>query len=476
MTLGVAAEEDARLPDPLCSLPTICANGKRMSDEREVSGDLVSARPQGAPAGLRQAFSALRYQDFRRFWIGAALSNIGTWMQNVTVPYVIFLITRSATWVGFAAFCQLFPGVVLGPVAGWLADRFERRKLLLLGQVAQALLALALWWAWVSDLRDPRLLVVLLTLNGAAFGVIMPAWQAFVTELVPRRALLNAITLNSAQFNGARAVGPAIGGLILGRFGPSWAFLANAVSFLTVIVALLMVRPPPVRRRRSRRRILREFAEGLTHVRRQPGLLLAVALVGVVFFLGNPVFQLVPVFAKRVFRVGPLRYGLLGAAYGIGAILGAVGLGFLGDRFCHSSFIVAGMLLYGISLVGLGLVPRYNAGFAFLVLGGIAFLTVIAVLNTSVQLLVAEEVRGRVLAIYMMSLTGSYPLGALLQGWLADRISAPETVIAAGGLLGLAGLVLALRPSLARSLDDHSDADGREPVTPLEAEPAASAI
>src|SRR5205823_1894756 len=193
MTLGVAAEEDARLPDPLCSLPTICANGKRMSDEREVSGDLVSARPQGAPAGLRQAFSALRYQDFRRFWIGAALSNIGTWMQNVTVPYVIFLITRSATWVGFAAFCQLFPGVVLGPVAGWLADRFERRKLLLLGQVAQALLALALWWAWVSDLRDPRLLVVLLTLNGAAFGVIMPAWQAFVTELVPRRALLNAI-------------------------------------------------------------------------------------------------------------------------------------------------------------------------------------------------------------------------------------------------------------------------------------------
>jgi MFS family permease len=201
--------------------------------------------------------------------------------------------------------------------------------------------------------------------------------------------------------------------------------------------------------------------------------MLAVALVGVVFFLGNPVFQLVPVFAKRVFGVSALRYGLLGAAYGIGAILGAVVLGFVGDRFRRSAFVPAGMLLYGVSLVGLGLVPRYNAGFAFLVLGGMAFLTVIAVLNTSVQLLVAEEVRGRVLAIYMMGLTGSLPLGALLQGWLADRIGAPATVIAAGGLLGLVGLVLALRPSLARSLDEHRH---EEPVAPLEAEPAASAI
>jgi MFS family permease len=454
----------------------IWENGRGVGSEREGSGPLAEARPQGTPTGLRQAFSALRYRDFRRFWTGAALSNAGTWMQNVTVPYVILLITRSATWVGVAAFCQLFPSVILGPVAGSLADRFDRRKLLLFGQVAQALLALSLWWAWVSHHRDPRLLVVLLTGNGAAFGVVMPAWQAFVTELVPRRALLNAITLNSAQFNGARAIGPAIGGLILGRFGPSWAFLANAVSFLAVIAALLTVRPQTARRVRSRRRILGEFAEGLAYVRRHPGLLLAVTMVGVVFFLGNPVFQLVPVFAQRVFRVGPTRYGLLGAAYGIGAVLGAVVLGFLGDRFRRSSFVVAGTLLYGISLVGLGLVPRYRAGFTFLVLGGIAFLAVIAVLNTSVQLLVTEEIRGRVLAIYMMVLTGSLPLGALLQGWLADRIGAPATVILAGGLLCLAGLVLALRPSLARSLDDHRHQAGLEPGPALEAEPAASAI
>lgn len=440
-----------------------------------VTQEDASARPEGRPAGLRQAFSALGHKDFRRFWIGAVVSNIGSWMQNVTVPYVILLITHSATWVGVAAFSQLFPSVVLGPVSGWLADRVERRKLLLMGQAAQAVLALALWWAWVSNLRDPRLLVALLALNGAAFGLIMPAWQVFVTELVPRRDLLNAITMSSAQFNGARAIGPALGGLILGRFGPSWAFLANAVSFLTVIVALLLMHPPQMRRAPSERRILGQFAEGLAYARRHPGLIMAVALIGIVFFLGNPVFQLVPVFAERVYRVGPTRYGLLGAAYGIGAVVGALVLGFVGDRIRRSRVVVVAVLLYGISLAGLGLVPVYAAGFALLVLGGVGFLAVVAVLNTSVQLIVAEEVRGRVLAIYMMTLTGSYPLGALLQGWLADRIGAPATVIIAGGLLVLVGLVLASRPALPGLLDEHSHRRGWEPDPALEASPPTPA-
>jgi MFS family permease len=444
----------------------------KVSEVIEDAEELASARPPGRRVGLRHAFSALAHRDFRRFWIGAAVSNIGTWMQNVTVPYVILLITGSATWVGIAAFSQLFPTVILGPLSGYLADRFDRRKLLIMGQGAQALLSLAVWWAWVANLRDPRLLVALLALNGAAFGLTMPAWQAFVTELVPRRDLLNAITLNSAQFNGARAVGPAVGGLILASFGPSWAFLANAVSYLTVIVALLLVHPPRRLRVASERRILGQFADGLAYVRRHPGLMVAVATVGVVFFLGSPIFQLVPVFAERVYGVGPSRYGLLGAAYGIGAVVGALALGFVGDRIRRSGVVVAALILYGSGLVGLGLVRTYGAGFVLLIVSGVAFLAIIAVLNTSVQLLVAEEVRGRVIAIYMMTLTGCYPIGALLQGWLTDRIGAPTTVLMSGSLLVLAGLVMVLRPAIPRYLDGHVHRHSPVPDPAVEADTA----
>ena len=443
-----------------------------MTELVEQVEDLASARPQERRVGLRQAFGALSHRNFRRFWIGAAFSNIGTWMQNVTVPYVVLLITGSATWVGIAAFSQLFPTVILGPVSGYLADRFDRRKLLIAGQSAQALLSLTIWGAWVANLRDPRLLVALLALNGAAFGLTMPSWQAFVTELVPRRDLLNAVTLNSAQFNGARAVGPAAGGLVLASFGPSWAFLANALSFVAVIVALVLLRPPPRLRVVSERRILGQFVDGLAYVRRHPGLLVAVGTVGIVFFLGSPIFQLVPVFAERVYHVGPSRYGLLGTAYGIGAVVGAVVLGFVGDRVRRSSVVVAALVLYGSGLVGMGLVRTYAGGFALLLVSGIAFLAIIAVLNTSMQLLVAEHVRGRVIAIYLMTLTGSYPVGALLQGWLTDRIGAPATVLMSGSLLVLVGLVMAFRPAIPRSLDGHVHRHSPVPDPVVEADTA----
>jgi MFS family permease len=299
-------------------------------------------------------------------------------------------------------------------------------------------------------------MVALVAGGGLAFGATMPSWQAFLTELVPRDDLLNAVTLNSAQFNGARALGPAVGGLVLGRFGPSWAFLFNAVSFLAVIAVLSLIKSRAVVRQRVRRRVLRDFADGVSYVRRHGGILLAIGIVMAVFFLGNPVFQLAPVFAKRVYRVGPGLYGWLAAAYGIGAVVGAVLLGVLGRRWPRSRFVVAAVLLYAAGLIAFGLSRTYAVGWVFLAVTGVAFLGAVATTNTSVQLLVSEEVRGRVLAVYMMALTGSYPVGALLQGWLADRIGAPATVVAAGSILGVVGLVLLLRPGLASLLDEHS--------------------
>src|SRR3954470_2195264 len=212
-----------------------------MGQKRE-AGDFEPMASPSAPArrGLRGAGVAFRYRDFRLFWTGALISNIGTWMQNLTVPYVLlYVMHTSAVWVGIATVSQFLPGVVLGPVAGWMADRFNRRVLLLVSQVVQLLLALALWAAWMAGLRDPLGFVALVALNGVVFGITMASWESFVTELVPRADLLNAITLNSAQFNGARAFGPALAGLVLARWGPGAAFLVEPLSVIALIPPLV---------------------------------------------------------------------------------------------------------------------------------------------------------------------------------------------------------------------------------------------
>jgi predicted MFS family arabinose efflux permease len=243
---------------------------------------------------------------------------------------------------------------------------------------------------------------------------------------------------------------------VLGRYGPSWAFLINALSFLAVMVVLALVRPVPAARVPSDRHVLAEFAEGVRYSRRHGGIMVAIGLVVAVFFLGNPVFALAAVFARRVYHVGAGWYGVLTAAYGIGAVLGAVALGVLGRSWPRSRLVVASIWLYAVGLVGFGLSDSLAVGFVFLALAGTAFLGSVATLNTTVQLLVADRVRGRVLALWMMALTGSLPLGALLQGWLMDQIGAPTTIVIAGLLLGAVALLLVLRPALAATLDEHT--------------------
>ncbi|HZQ27866.1 MAG TPA: MFS transporter [Acidimicrobiales bacterium] len=406
--------------------------------------------------GLRQAVQAFAYREFRIFWSGALLSNIGTWMQNVTVPYVLYRQTGSALWVGIAAFMQFIPGVALGPVAGWMADRFDRRLVLLATQGASAVLALVMWALFAAGRATPLIIVLLVAAGGVCWGVSVATWQAFVTELVPRDALLNAITLSSAQFNGARAIGPALGGLILGPFGPSWAFLVNAISYVAVLAALLAVRPDQSQRQHSSGRVLAQFHQGLTYVRKHPGIVLAIGLVSAVGFLGSPVFQLATVLAARVFHVGAGDYGVLTGALGGGGVLGAALLGTVGSRYRRSTLVSVSFVFYGLALAGVGLSPNFGVGVVCMALAGVGFLVTVATLQTSVQMLVAETFRGRALAVYVMVFTGAYPLGALLQGWLADAIGVRATIVSAAALVLLVGVLLVLRPRLARHLDEHT--------------------
>jgi MFS family permease len=417
-----------------------------------------SSQPRPA-RGLRQSVAALHHPNFARFWTGALVSNIGTWMQNVTVPYVIYDRTHSAALVGVAGFCQFFPAMILGPVGGSLADRYPRRSVLLVTQSLMAALAFALWGLYVAGLASTPVLILLVFLGGVVAGINVPAWQAFVAELVPRDSLLNAVTLNSAQFNAARAVGPALAGAVL-AIGPSWAFLANGVSYAAVIVALLLIRlAPKVEAAVTERHLFREFAESLRYTRDNRGMLLAVLLVGAVAFLGNPLFQLIPVFAKDVFHVGAGSYGVLTGALGAGGVIGAVLLGSLGNVERRGRLIGFALLFYAVSVASFALAPTFALGLVAMACAGMAFLTTVASLNTSVQLLVPESLRGRVMALYIMMFTGAYPLGSLVQGALADRIGARATVAGAGTILAAIAGFMAMRPRLLGLLDERRDAD-----------------
>lgn len=419
--------------------------------------------PEG-PRGLAHGLRALRHDNYRRFWLGALVSNSGTWLQNLTVPYVLLEITDAAAWVGVAAFAGIFPGMVLGPVAGNIADRFDRRKVLILGQFAAALAAAVLCVAWVWGVRSPGALVALAGLGGAISGFTMPTWQSFVPTLVEAEDLPSAISLNSLQFNIARAVGPAAGGGLIAALGPAWAFGINATSFGAVLMALALVDPRSTRQERNPQPIIKGFVSSIRYIRRQPGIGVGIALAACVAFLGFPVISFVVVYAKQVYRVDPWALGLLSGLMGAGAILAApIVAGVFGDLSRAKTVRVA-LPLYGLTIMIFGSSTAVWQGAIGLLFSGMGFLTIVATSNTAVQTIVADRIRGRVMATRIMTFTGAYPLGALLQTALADVVGPRPVVTTAGALLAVAGLIIVYRPALVARLDDPPDTSPPAPA------------
>jgi MFS family permease len=423
--------------------------------------------------GLRHAFRALKHRDFALFWGGAFVSSIGMWMQNVTVPYVLHEATGSAAWVGFGAFAQFAPAMVVSPLGGGLADRHPRRTILIWSQAAAMVMAFALWLSVRGGTIRPGMIIVLVGITGVITGLGIPAWQSFVAELVPREALLNAVTLNSAQFNASRAIGFMLGGLALYSVGPGLSFFANGLSFLAVLGALAAIRADgpvdagPVDDGPVEESAPATFRLGLAYVRQHPGLQLAVFTVGVVMFLGGPVIQLAPVFAQDAFGVDQRGYGFLAAALGIGATVASVVIGAYGDGLRRSIMAEASIAIYGLAVLGMAVTPTFAGGVAAMFCIGVAYLAVASVLNTSIQLAVDDRFRGRVLALYVMVFTGSYPLGSLLQGVATDRFGVRVVVGVAGvALLGYAAL-LATHPERVGALDLGAGDTGESRLAPV---------
>jgi MFS family permease len=408
--------------------------------------------------GMAHALRAFRHRDFAIFWTGALFSNTGSWVQNLTIPYVLYQLTNSAFWVGFATFAQFVPVMVLGPIAGSIADRFDRRRILLATQSAMAVAALSLWAAWASGVRSLAPILALVALSGVLAGLNIPSWQAFVNDLVPREDLLSAVTLNSLQFNAARAFGPAIAGVLLATVGPTLAFLVNGLSFVFVLVALLLVRTrPPARTVPLSGGFIRQFGRAVRYTRSQPGIVVGMVVAVLVGALGNPIQQFTVVFAADEFEVGPLGLAFLNVSIGLGAVLAFFLVSGWDNVVTKATMVRWSLLAYGGAVVAFALSPTYALGLVALTVVGGGFLAVISTTNTAVQTIVADHIRGRVMAFRIMAFTGAYPLGALIQGWIADQIGARPTVAGAGAILVGAGVWLAARPGLLGRLDDPHD-------------------
>ena len=403
---------------------------------------------------------AFRYRDYRIFWAGALLSNVGTWMMNLVLPFVLFQLTGSAVWVGATVAAQFLPMVLASPLGGSVADHFPRRVVLLWVQSAMGVAAGLLWLAWILDFRDPWTLLCIVALVGMLNGISLPSWQAFVHDLVPRDALQSAVAMNSLQINAARALGPAIAGVVLATLGPATAFGVNALSFFCVVAAVALVRAGRgVTRRRAHMGVTAQFASALRYARSQPGIVMAIALAFIIGLLGNPIFALTVVFAESVFFVGPVQLGIMNAALGVGAIAVAPVVG--GARYSGKIRRIAGsgLITFGIALIAFALSPSYLVSVGLLVVLGACFMAVIASSNTANQIIVANPFRGRILAIRLMAFTLAAPIGGLVQGAMVDSIGARPTVAIAGALLIAISLWLVFKGGVVRlsRLDDAHD-------------------
>jgi MFS family permease len=419
-------------------------------------------------SGLRYSLRAFRHRNFSLFWSGAIVSNAGSWISNLTIPYVIFQMTGSALWVGLVAVFQFVPQVVFGPWGGILADRHSRRTMLFITQAGLSASAFLLWAVVTWGPAEPLPILLAVLAVGIFNGLNMPIWQAFVYDLVLRDDLTSAVALNSLQFNAGRAVGPAVAGLLIATVGPSWALLINALSFATVIGALALIRlAKRVMPERTDENGMRLFAEALRYIPRQPGIVVALFLSLLIGMFVNPVVQMTVVFAGRVFEVGPAQLGIMTACMGVGALLAAPIMAGWGEVLGLATLARGAILSCAVGLCMFALAPNVAVASGALVLVGGGFLICMSSSNTAIQMIVANRLRGRVIAVRIMTFMLSIPIGATMAGLLADAFGPRISMLAASGGTLLAGIVLvSLRGKYAlRRMDDPHDSESAEPRT-----------
>ena len=387
-------------------------------DELEVAQALAAEHDRELPQVVR----ALGNPNFRLFWSGNFLSNIGTWMQNVAQGWLVLVLTNSAFWLGVVGFAGSIPFLFFSLFGGVVADRVDKRRLLLVTQTVMMVLAFvlaALAWFKVITIWE---LVVIAFLNGVAMSMNAPSYQALVPRLVKREDLTNAIALNSAQFNMSRIVGPSLGGYAMALFGMAGNFFLNGVSFLAVLWALLRIRYPDERLSRHES-MWRSLHSGFAYLHGERQMRVLLSMTAVVSFLGIPFLTFVPYFAKDQLHAGESGLGWLMACSGLGAVLGATTVAARGVIRHRGRVLTIFGVFFFLAIIGFSYSRHFALSECLAFCEGYSGILMISCFNVSIQHLSSDEMRGRVMSIYTTSFLGLPPLGALLAGELSRFIS-----------------------------------------------------
>lgn len=398
---------------------------------------------------MSPTFRSLHNRNYRRYAAGSLVSNVGTWLQRVAQDWLVLLLTGSGAAIGITTGLQFLPFLLLSPIAGLVADRIPKRRLLQMTNIGMAVPAAVLGLLAVTGTVQVWHIYVLALVLGTASAFDAPARQSFVSEMVDAEDLTNAVGLNSASFNSARIIGPALAGLLIAAFGNNvagtgWVILLNAVSYAAPILTLARLDGDALHPVPKLGRERGQVRAGVSYLRGRPDLLL---VLGVVFFTGTfgLNFQLTSaLMATEVFDKGPTEYGLLGTFMAVGSLTGSL----IAARrvTVRHGMVVGAALVFGAAEIAAGAMPSYALYALICPLLGISALTMITSANAFMQLHSAPEMRGRVMALYMMVFTGGTPLGSPFIGWVGEAFGARSTLFVGGtltilGTLASAGLV-----------------------------------
>ena len=426
--------------------------------------DLAVARPGRARQDRLSSLRAFRHPNFVRFWLGAFISNVGTWMETIAVGVYVTESTGRAGWTGTVAALMYLPTLVLGPVAGALADRIDRRRLLSWLTTAQIALAVVLAvLAFTGRLSVPTV-AVLAFLAGCVNALVSPVYSSLLAELVPAEDLLSALSLSSAQYNLGRIIGPTLAALAMAAGGLALAFVCNAASFVAVLVSLRLVRLPPRAEHDGTTELWGEIVIGFRVAREDAGIRTALLLTCLISVLVAPFIALIPVYAITVFHHGATGTSLLATAQGVGAIAAAVLTGTLADRWGRRRLVSRMTLTLGVVAIAYWLVPHFWMAVVLLALLGGAYLATLTGVNATCMSRVSRLLQARVSSLYTMVLGVGYAVGLLALSWLGDHVGLRLTMVTAATLLTLT-VAWMKRRGLLGQLDGPAQFLGRDEVT-----------
>ena len=378
------------------------------------------------------------------------VSLVGTWIQSVAQSWLVFALTNSAFLLGVVGFLGSIPIFVLSLFGGVLADRVNKRNILIFTQIFFMLLAFLLAFLTQFKLITPQQIMIIALLNGIIMAFDAPARQAIVVELVGKKHLFNAIVLNSVAFNSSRIIGPAIAGLLIFAIGMSGCFYLNGISFLAVIAALFLIKLNK-NQTPSNNSALRDLKEGLIFIRGDRLILGLVSMVAAVSLFGISYVILMPVFVNDILRAGVKGLGILMSSTGLGALIGALALARLGDFKYKGRLLTWSVFSFAISLIIFSLSRDYFVSIISLICVGCSSVAAIALINTLIQIKVPDEFRGRVMSLFMITFAGIMPFGNLISGSLAQGLGVSAALFFCGLVcLVLFALINLLFPGLKR--------------------------